>query len=63
MPDLVPTSIMHNGRFGFYFFHANCDTKNSDMLDCEKLVKRCKFFVLAAGDFVTGEKIIGIIKN
>jgi len=43
-----------------------CKTRypiNSDTLDCEKLVKRCKIFVLAAGDFVTGEKIIGIIKN
>jgi len=63
MPDLVPTSIMHGGRFGFYFFAKRDTPINSDTLDCEKLVKWCKFFVLAAGDFVTGEKIIGIIKN
>jgi len=39
------------------------DNQNFDTLDCEKLVNDANFFTFAAGDYLTGEKKLEIIKK
>ena len=39
------------------------DNQKFDTLDCEKLVNNANFFTFAAGDYLTGEKKLEIIKK